>query len=359
MKEFDITIDARMINNTGIGTYIKSMVANIVDNYSITLLGNSHSLNNFHWSNKVKVIETKSPIYSISEQLELQKKIPSCPLFISPHYNIPLLKIKALKRAVIIHDVNHLVNINKLTLFQKLYARYMINAAMKKSDKIITVSEFSKNEIINYANTQGKDIRIIYCGLKSEDFKNKTEVQLNFNLPENYLLFVGSLKTHKNIDVVLKALSLISTNEKLVIIGISSDQLLAKIENYKIIDWESKIIPLKYVHDSELPLIYKNAKCLIFPSIYEGFGLPPLEAMIYGCPVIASNTASIPEVCGDAALYFNPHNADELLHNIQLINENKYIMGELVQKGYKNIERFSPGSFTEKLIYEFNSIISN
>ena len=108
-----------------------------------------------------------------------------------------------------------------------------------------------------------------------------------------------------------------------------------------------------------LPLLYNNAECLIFPSLYEGFGIPPIEAMICGCPVLASNAASIPEVCGDAALFFNPNDANELADKIMSVLKNKDLRSELLWKGDKNAQRFSIENFREKLIYIINETITN
>jgi glycosyltransferase involved in cell wall biosynthesis len=364
----DLTIDARMIKHSGIGTYIKNMIAAIADNYNLTLLGNYDTITSFTWSKKIKVITATSPIYSLKEQIELPKIIPACDLFISPHYNVPLQKIKASKRAVIIHDVNHLTNINNISLIKRLYAKYMINAAIKKSDKIITISKFSKSEINKYTNPQKKDISITYCGLDSNELRqNITDgslkrVRLKYNLPENYILFVGNMKPHKNIDVVIKAIKSFGelyAEMKLVIVGTSRDQLLKKLEAVNSLKLENKIVNIDYIENDELPSVYKNAKCLIFPSIYEGFGLPPIEAMICGCPVIAAKAASIPEVCNDAALYFNPNNENELIDNIRVLLKNKELCNELLQKGYKNAEKYSKENFRDKLIHIINDTITN
>src|SRR3990167_9866564 len=166
-----------MINHSGIGTNIKNMIPSLVEHYKLTLLGNAEILNSFPWSNETSIIDMKSPIYSLKEQLELLTKIPKCDLFVSPHYNIPILKIKASKKAVIINDVNHLVFADQLSLPKVIYAKYMINTAIRKSDKVITISEFSKNEIIKYADVQGKEIKIIYCGLDSEKLKSNLHEQ--------------------------------------------------------------------------------------------------------------------------------------------------------------------------------------
>ncbi len=365
--KYDLTIDARMIKHTGVGTYIKNMISGIVDNYNLTLLGNNDTITPFPWSKKIKIITATSPIYSLTEQMELPKIIPSCDLFISPHYNVPLQKIKASRRVVIIHDVNHLTNVNRISFVKILYAKYMINTAVKKSDKIITVSGFSKSEINKYANPQKKDISIAYCGLDSNELKeNITDeslkrVRLKYNLPENYILYIGNMKPHKNIDIIIKAMKSLGEfpNMKLVIVGVQHGEILQKLKTLDSTDLEKKIYTIQYVENDELPLLYKNARCFVFPSIYEGFGIPPIEAMNCACPVLASNAASIPEVCGNAALYFDPYNVKELVDNIVSILRSKDLCLELIQNGYKNSERFSIKNFRDKLIHIINDTIAS
>ena len=367
-EKFDITLDARMINHSGIGTNIKNMIPNLVENYKLTLLGKSEILNSFPWSRETKIVEMRSSIYSIKEQIELPLKIPGCDLFVSPHYNIPLFKIKARKRVAIINDVNHLVFADKLSLPKVIYAKYMINAAIRKSDKVITISEFSKKEIIKYADVKGKDIKIIYCGLNIEELKTKMnkqsfdQVKAIYKLPEDYFLYVGSIKPHKNLKTALKAFNIwlkkSPCDKKLVIIGVKPDEINKDSELSKLFDKNRIIVP-GFVKDFDLTLIYNNAECLIFPSIYEGFGLPPLEAMIYGCPVIASNSASIPEVCGDAALYFEPLKYEELAEKMTMLTTHKSLRTELIEKGYRNSFRYGWERFAQNLKHEFDDAIIN
>jgi len=368
-EKFDITLDARMINHSGIGTNIKNMIPSLVEHYKLTLLGNAEILNSFPWSNETSIIDMKSPIYSLKEQLELPTKIPKCDLFVSPHYNIPILKIKASKRAVIINDVNHLVFADQLSLPKVIYAKYMINAAIKKSDKVITISQFSKNEIIKYTHVKEKEIRIVYCGIDNEILRNTLQeksfekIRATYKLPEDYFLYVGSIKPHKNLHSAIKAfdfwLKKYPAAKKLVVIGIKQEDLSKHTEISKLCDQNDNIIIPGFVKDYDLPLIYSNAACLIFPSMYEGFGLPPLEAMVCGCPVIASNSASIPEICGDAALYFEPLNFEALAEKMTMLTNDKSLRAELIDKGYKNILRFNRDRFAENLKLEFDDVITN
>ena len=362
-RKFDITIDARMINHSGIGTYIKNMIPNLIGSYNLALLGNIEILESFPWSKQIKIIDSNYPIYSISEQINLPRQIQESRLFISPHYNIPLLKIPADKRVVIIHDINHLVNINKISAIKKIYARYMISAAVKKSDRVITDSFFSRNEIIKHVLTEGKEIKTLYCGINNEVLENyikppyKENIKLKYNLPENYILYVGSIKRHKNLISVLRAFRLLLqdySNKKLVVIGVKPDEFF---NNREFDNLKNGVILPGYITENELPAIYANALCLVFPSLYEGFGLPPLEAMSCGCPVIASNVTSIPEVCDDAALYFDPLNIEEIVSTMKQIIEDNKTVSQLKEKGFNNLKRFTWQIFAQNLKNEFDKLI--
>lgn len=363
-SKFDITIDARMINHSGIGTYIKNMIPNLIGNYNLALLGDKKILESFPWSNQIKIIQADFPIYSISEQINLPGLIPESTVFISPHYNIPLRKVSAKKRLVVIHDVNHLAGLNNISFIKKIYAKYMIEAAVRKSDKIITDSYFSQKEILKHVRTNGKQIEVIYCSINNEEIRrlankvNFEEFRQKHNLPTSYFLYVGSIKGHKNLLSALKAFKLLIKkypDYKMVVIGVKPDEFL---KNNKTSELREGIIVPGFIPDSELPAIYSNALCLIFPSLYEGFGLPPLEAMSCGCPVIASNLSSIPEVCGDAALYFDPHKIDEIVKTMEQVIEDKKTVHQLIEKGFINLRRFTWQIFGQNIKKELDRLIS-
>lgn len=362
-SKFDITIDARMINNSGIGTYIKNMIPNLVDKYNLALLGNLNILKSFPWSNQVTIISANYPIYSLSEQINLPKRVPESRIFLSPHYNIPLIKISAKKRVVIVHDVNHLIDINKISILKKFYAKYMITAAVRKSDKVFTDSNFSKKEITKYVSTNGKEIKVLYCSIDGENIQNLLskinlqEFREKYNLPQNYFLYVGSIKRHKNLITTLKAFKLLRekySDNKLVLIGVQQDEFF---DNAEMNDLRDDVIVPGHIADHEFPAVYAIALCLIFPSIYEGFGLPPLEAMSCGCPVIVSKTASLPEVCADAALYFDPFSIEEMVKAMKQIIEDKSTVAQLRNKGFENVKRFSWKSFSQNLKNEIDELL--
>lgn len=363
-----IVLDARMINHSGIGTYIKCVIEALLIDYDLTLIIDEQKIIDQTWLKKVKIVRCTAPIYSLREQIRLPLDIPPCEIFLSPHYNIPLLPVKAKKRIVIIHDVNHLVFYNQLTLNQKLYAKLFLKRATTISDMVITVSNFSKKEIQKYIGKISKNINVLYYGIDDSIMTGQHQpedskmVRSKYNLPENYILYVGSAKPHKNFNVLLKAFNLLLKDfpdQKLAVVGLSKSEVKQSgfLESIDLKSDEllTGLIFTDYVSDSDLPLIYKNAEFLVFPSYYEGFGLPPLEAMINYCPVVASDTASIPEVCGNAALYFDPQNELELYEKMKIFLLDLNLKNDFIQKGAENLSRFNMESFKS----EINRIIKD
>ncbi len=359
-----LCIDARMINNSGIGIYIKNIIPYLVDKFEVTLLGDANELN---YLEAKKIIPVKSPIYSIREQFELPQIVPHCDIFWSPHFNVPLLRVKATKRIVTIHDAFHLFFYKKLSLMQKLYSKLLINKAVNASKVIITVSDFSKSEIINYTNSEPDKVKVIHNGIKQARLlKDFESVRVKYKLPLKYILFVGNVKPHKNLKNLLKAYLLLNTeirNEfKIVIVGNKDGFIIADNELFCLIDTsttlEENIVFTGFVDEDDMDTIYSNASLFVFPSIYEGFGLPPLEAMLNNCPVIVSNIGSLKEVCGDAVVYFNPIEPGDISNKIAEILTNPLLIAELKMKGLERIKLFSWKDAANKHIDLFSQVIS-
>ena len=352
-----IVIDFRMHNASGIGTYVKNIVPFLVDRFDVTLLGNIIEIQKYEWSKKVKIIECNSKIYSIKEQFELAQKIPKCDIFWSPHYNVPLLPIKAKKRVVTIHDVFHLAFYNDLSLKQRIYAKLVINQAVNRSDIILTDSIFSNNEILKYTGMKAN--HIVGCAIDFGKFRylsvdNKfNTVSKKYKLPEKFLLFVGNVKPHKNIRNLLLALKSIPDID-LVVVGkkdgfiTGDDEIANLIKDTQ--ELKNRIYFTGYVEDDDIPAIYNLAKLFVFPSLYEGFGIPPLEAQACGCPVVCSNAASLPEACGDSVVYCDPYNIEDIAEKIKMVLEDEVLQNELRMKGFENIKRFSWEESARKII---------
>lgn len=203
------------------------------------------------------------------------------------------------------------------------------------SRKMLTVSEFSKKEICDIYKTPTDKV-VVVPNAVSDSFQTRTELAV-----ERYLLAVSSLNQQKNFHGLIDAFTLLQQDtHKLYIVG-SLNKNFADPGLVKKIEADSRIKLLGRVSDEQLVGLYSAADAFIFPSFYEGFGIPPLEAQACGCPVIVSNTASLPEVCGDSALYCSPHDAQDIADKMRQLITNPELAESLKQKGYVNLTRYS------------------
>ncbi len=347
-----LCVDARMLLSSGIGTYLRNLLPRIEhSDFKMRLIVNVDAVASLPWLTRFDLIIANIPIYSIDEQLKLPLLIPRCEVFWSPHYNIPLLPIKAKERLVTVHDVNHIAFAKHLSLKERLYAKTVMKNAVRRSKKVITVSEFSKKEICTHLKTHAGKIEVILPGVDHKMFIPREDglslqTKKHLQLPEKFFLFVGNVKPHKNLLGLLKGfLSVIDSLEDvhLLIVGKRKDFLHADsasevfAEHPKLRD---KVRFLDYVEDEYLPSLYRLAIAAILPSFYEGFGLPAVEAMSSGCAVAVSNVASLPEVCSDAAVYFDPHRPEEIGQVMKQLAQRKELLAELKEKGLRRSKEF-------------------
>ena len=353
-----IAIDARMINHSGIGTYMKNLINTLLEDYSLILLGAPLEIKKHIRSGNIEIINFQSPIYSVSEQMMYPFKIPDCDLFISTHYNVPLLPVKAKNRIVIIYDANHLAFYNHLSLSQKLYTKLMMNGAVRLSGTIITISEFSKSEILKYLAVDPLKIKVVRFGIDPQmiNLELKKDIPQSFVMPEKFLLFVGNVKPHKNLINLLRAFEIFlksGKDYKLVIVGKKEGFITGDKEVFEFVEGNNllneHIIFTGHIENWALYNYYRKASAFIFPSLYEGFGIPPLEAMICGCPVIASDLTAIPEICGDAVLYIKALDPDDIAEKINILIDDQSLRDELVKKGNLQVCKFPLTKFSHNL----------
>lgn len=317
-----IAVDARMIKMSGIGTYIQNLMKNGC--YDIAL-GKENEIKTI--KQDIETIEFDSSIYGIKEQLkfpykELKKMKPD--VLHVPHYNVPIFYRG--KMVVTIHDLTHLVLPEFLpNKFAYIYAKFMIWIAIKKSSQILTVSENTKNDLIRMFKVKPEKITVTYNGV-GEEFKKKEKQEVEylykkFNIPENkkIIMYVGNLKPHKNLERLLEAYSKIKDidDTRLLLVGKAFSNYNGLEEKEKTLNIKNKVIHTGIVSQEELVDLYNLADLFIFPSLYEGFGIPILEALACETPVISSNTSSMPEVGGDVVTYINPLDIEEITKAIE------------------------------------------
>ena len=351
-----------MLNHSGIGTYIHNLVPRItgaLPEFKFNLIGDTQRMRHLAWiqGENITLIDCVSPIYSMSEQLNLLRKIPEdTSLFWSPHYNIPLLYRGRL--VVTVHDIAHLsLPETAKGLHKQLYARILFNSVRIRADVVIFVSAFSRQEFIRLVGRPGQLNHVIYNGI-SKVRNGLAEKQRPHAKP--YLLFVGNVKPHKNIAGILKAFERIKHKipHDLLIVGRKDGFITGDTE---VIDnaWKlsGRVHFTGEIYNESLQQYYASAEALIFPSLYEGFGLPPLEAMSYGCPVVVSHVASLPEVCGNAANYVDPYNVESIAEGIYKMVTDEALRQDLIRKGHERVKLFSWGKSAEEHIRIFQEVL--
>lgn len=225
------------------------------------------------------------------------------------------------------------------------------NYSVSKAKAIITISKSTKNDIIKLYGIPENQVFVIYPGIKPvfdlmPHIYPMSELQAKYQIDKRFILFVGTIQPRKNIERLIKAYSKLASEKefhdiKLVIAGKKGwlyESILSTPESLGIKD---KVLFLDFVPDEDLPLLYREAVCLCLPSLYEGFGLPILEAMKYECPVITSNVSSMPEAGGEAALYVDPTDVDDIADKMKKIAGSKKLRNELIEKGKKQVSKFS------------------
>ena len=243
------------------------------------------------------------------------------------------------RQAATFHDASVFAFSQAYTLFFRLKYQMILTILGRVSQVLFTDSDFSKKELVQYCGIKPEKLMVVPLG-HEHILAKPAETQIltqNGLKKKGYLLAVSSYSPHKNFPGFIQAVQLMKSSEMdIVIIGGTYHKVFKSIHNLP----DLKVIKLGYVNDRELRALYENAACFIYPTFYEGFGLPPLEAMACGCPVIASDKASLPEVCGNGVIYCDPNNPQDIADKIQMVLMNLALQQELIDKGKIQASRF-------------------
>lgn len=369
-----IVIDARLINESGIGRYLRNLIdqLQILDKqneYYILLLQKDLSIKLAHNFQK---IEVNFRWYSLQEQLKLPgmlKKInPDLVHF--PHFNVPIFYSG--KFVVTIHDLihqhyptNRATTLDPVTYQLKKigYKRVFANA-LWKSNKILVPSSFVKDQLINEWQVNNGKIIITPEAVDDKIFltaeknvKGKIETVLDrLSIKQPYIFYVGNAHPHKNVEGLIEAFLNLRQNYQYLQLVLSGhdhffwNQLKKKYQN-------SYIIFTGFVSDEELAILYKGAKSFVMPSKEEGFGLPILEAMALNCPVVSSNAGSLPEVGKKAALYFDPLDTLDMVNKIGQVLDDEKLRADLIKEGQQRVKDFSWEHLAKKTLDVYNSVL--
>jgi glycosyltransferase involved in cell wall biosynthesis len=350
-----VAIDARKLHDFGIGTYIRNLLRQLAridhDTEYVLLCGEGDLGVAAQLGPNFRAVLEPSPNYSIREQIHvpwvLRRERPD--LYHAPHYVLPA-GVRC-RSVVTIHDCIHLMFPQYLpSRVAYAYARTQMWAAARRSDCILTVSDASKRDILNLFNVPPEKIVVIYNAIDAHFSVTPPEeavarVRERYQLDHKFVLYVGNIKPHKNLVRLIEAFAELRRGDledlKLLIIGDEISRLPAlrrAVHRHKL---HKHVRFLGYLPDDQLAVLYRLASVFVFPSLYEGFGLPPLEAMASGTPVVTSNVSSLPEVVGDAAVLVDPYDVDSIVDGLRQVLTDPARAAEMRRRGLDRAREFS------------------
>jgi glycosyltransferase involved in cell wall biosynthesis len=350
-----IGIDARKLHDFGIGTYIRNVLrqlARLDHQTEFVLLCRPEDASTLSsLGENFRARPETAGNYSIAEQVKIPLALrrEGVTLFHAPHYVLPPLV--PCRSVVTIHDCIHLMFPqylpNRLAL---RYARTSIAMAARRATRVLTVSESSKRDILRFVDVDAGKIDVIYnafderFGIEPKE-QDVIRVRERFQLNDEFVLYAGNVKPHKNLERLIDAFHLVRKRGldqlKLVLIGDEISKYSALRRAVHRHQLHNHVRFLGYVPEETLAVMYRLAGAFVFPSLYEGFGLPPLEAMASGTPVVTSNVSSLPEVAGDAAVLVDPYDPSAIADGIYRVLSDETLRGEMRRKGVERARQFS------------------
>jgi glycosyltransferase involved in cell wall biosynthesis len=373
-----IGIDARFYGPTGkgLGRYTQEIVDRVIrldreNDYVVFLY--KENFDDFVIPREgVKKVLTNARWYTIKEQITLPFLIwrEKIDLMHFAHFNVPFFT--PTKFVVTIHDLilTKFPTIRASTLspwlykIKNLFYKIIIWNAVKRARKIIAVSKYTQKDIIEYFKISPEKVEMVYEGV-SEIFSNvcltkpgAKKVLEKYHIKSPFLLYIGNAYPHKNLEkliLVFSKLKITIPDLELVLVG-KADYFYNRLKGFA----QEKNIPVVFagfVPDSDLEAFFREVTCYVFPSFYEGFGLPPLEAMSQGCPVVSSDQSCLPEVFEDSAVYFNPNNEAEMIKAIEKLMKDKKLRQELINRGFKQYKKYSWDKAAEETVAVYGEVL--
>lgn len=349
--------------STGSGRYAFELFKNLEDKIGVELIFCNGSNDEFS-DTKVKIIRGRDfPVFrtTLNSYFSYPKKIPD-------GYDLYHISNQFLARTAKFRNPSVITILDLVALVSKdlpFLTRHLQKKSLKylrNTEKIIAISEHTKKDLIDLLNIKEDKIEVIYFGINREVFKkrDKAKIREELNLPQDkkIILHVGSEEPRKNVDGLIKAfhkLQKIYPNVSLVRVGESRKKINKLIGELNL---EKKVIRIGNIQSKEISLYYNSADVFVFPSFYEGFGFPPLEAMTSGIPVISSNRTSLPEVVGDAGIMIDPDNVDELAKKIHEVLINEGLRENMIKKGLKRAKQFTWKSCADKTLKLYKEVMS-
>ena len=271
-------------------------------------------------------------------------------IFMHPYE--PLVSAPGAKRVLIMYDLIPLLvrSKNLKGTLHFFYYHFILRRILRKYDKIVVISENTKKDLLKEYHLPTSQVYVIPCGYNSKLRTISSSYVNPYRKDGSYIICIGGLSPHKNINRLIQAMALIDKrlDLRLVVVGIAeTNESLEYTRKHGVQD---RVLFLGRISDDKLAVILRDASALVFPSLYEGFGMPPLEAMSLGVPTAVSNCSSMPDVCGDASVYFNPLDVNDIAASIETITTVQDVRKSCIHKGYAQVQKYRWDVIADKYI---------
>ncbi len=372
-----IGFDAKrlFLNQTGLGNYSRDLVRGILEEntandyflFTTKEVDNSRTKFIKEYDN-VEVVSPKSfykrfKSYWRSVRLEKVLKKYNIDVFHGLSHEIPRNnKINKIKYVVTIHDLIFIRCPDNYSVFDRKLYTQKVKYACKNADVIIAISEQTKRDLIEFLEVEEERIKVVYqtCSdifdMKA-DYRVQTMVRKKYNLPTKYMLSVGTIEKRKNLELVIRAMDKMKTDIPLVVVGKKTtyfEQIESEIEKFGL---KKKVIFLENVDFIELPELYQSASLFVYPSVFEGFGIPILEALYSKTPVIAATGSCLEEAGGPNSIYVEPTNYLDLAVQMDKVLNDESLQTEMKEKGYEYAKKFSLKKQAKEVLAVYKELV--
>ena len=357
----------RAANNlTGLGNYSRSLIEALAKEFT----QNQY----FIYTEKIKAAVQELSIFSLqniflkfpskefskilwrSFGIKTQLLKDKIDLFHGLSHEIPFgLRNTNIKTIVTIHDLIFLRKPNYYKLIDRIIYKSKSKYACNHADRIIAISEKTKEDIVEFYGIAPEKIDVIYQSC-DDSFKKllsaeeKNRVRIKYQLPDNYILNVGTIEERKNLLLIIKALPNIDAAFKLVVVGKETNYIKLIKNEIVNLNLQNRVTFLKHIPFNDLPAIYQNASLFVYPSFYEGFGIPIIEALYGGVPVVAATGSCLEEAGGKDSIYINPNDSQALAKAANLVLKSEDLQLEMKQKGLKYVEQFNSNLVSKQIM---------
>jgi glycosyltransferase involved in cell wall biosynthesis len=373
-KPLSIGFDAKraLFNTSGLGNYSRNLLNGLAKQYP----ENSYYLFSPGTKNRINIekgeqfnlVTPTSAFFRVFSSAWRGKYMTSAimmkklDIFHGLSHELPIgIEKTGVKSIVTIHDLIFLRYPEYYKLIDaKIYRRKIIHAC-EVSDQVIAISNQTKSDIIDYLNISPDKISVIHQGCNpmfwtkySKEFFE--EVRKNYNIPENYILYVGTIEDRKNLLGIIKAMHLYNINIPLVVVGRKVKPYYKKVMNYILEKKLDNIVFPEQIQSDQLPVLYQNAKCFVYPSFFEGFGLPVLEALVSRTPVVTTSGGCFPESAGPGSLYVDPFSAEKIGEAIISVINNDDLRSRMISIGEEYANNFKEEIIVKKYMNLYHSL---